>query len=102
MWYILDKQLYVTNDGGQLNVTCEALYGFDNNQSIYWNWTKNGINLNESLYNYYDYKIVNNDLEHLSTRIINNANLTYSGDYECILFNKYGNASRQMKIRIKS
>ena len=60
------------------------------------------INLNESLYNYYDYKIVNNDLEHLSTLIINNANLTYSGDYECILFNKYGNASRQMKIRIKS
>ena len=91
----------MAKEDGELNIKCQALYGFEKNQSLVWTWLKNGQVLTPSIDD--KFQIQHEKLNQSSTLTIRHASEENDeGDYACVAANQFSNATRNMKVRVKS
>ena len=93
----MDFLSYFGVKGNQVNISCYALLGYQNNLNIEWIWIgPKGESMNSTE----RFKIL--DKNERSNLIIHESIIEDSGIYECIGKNAYGSHSRTVKLVIKS
>lgn len=83
--------------GKSLHIQFNLLYGFENNSSLNWHWTKLNSNLDISKRVQLNTTEPNHSILQISEALESDAGL-----YICTASNQYGNKSEQIKIYVKN
>ena len=93
--YKPEKQSVTTTEGSSIELKCVLLFGNEGGEEVTWSWQKNTT----QLVNDEKYEIKSSDNETSIT--LKNVNNDDKGLYECVLKNKYGEHSEEIRLRIK-
>lgn len=100
--YLLNQQVYIVIEGYGITMNCQALYGFDNNEQLNFNWHKDNQYIQQQPSSNENIIISSNPTQHQTSIQIKQATLSDSGYFTCTAVNRFGQASRTMRLRVKS
>jgi hypothetical protein len=99
-FYLPEKAQIIITEGNDVELVCELLYGYENNQTITWNWTLNGVQVQST-----DKIRIENmagPSSYQTKLIFKEVNQTSKGFYQCQAANAFGSCSQMIELRIKS